>query len=613
MDPTVPRGTEWEPVQCDFYHHECANTSILFVSHRTTDTVGRMLISLMKSNLQTSAPPEQSHVYGIDAHTEPSAAAGEAAWDTGILHHVAPEGDYSCVDMEITWKGVSELAPLIPQSAHAQKESLPMPLSRSTPARETETTMAENAEEFLSQKAPQPPSSWSLSVTDEFASALTVRSSPPPTPLQKSKSPAPLSPPEIVAASARRWQWAAPRHTVDTSFVRRQLTLLAHRRVIALLNPHALTCGSYISMFSSSTEYSELTQCFRAVAVAKKDVLSSWVSLAHCAALCILLPRIMDEKVQFAMALRGNDASPDVATEAGDRGCIDSRRYCHKAYSGHTKPNVLARVSEAVRGVYVHRVADNDFELGVVMHGGHRDSRLLCLLQCLSHWCQVSIEQRSVVLPICASLRSVSLRLWWMPQRGRVTPGSLLPPIKALVEQGWSRSFAATFGSATAQGDAPGGAYQAPSSARGEENTVPLFPSYSDVVLFLVRPVASQLRGTNRLPLPHSFAEYITAPKWGDTGEAAEYHEADSSGAPEAQEGNGCAHWSFLPTSGVQELLRLPNGAVQATVVFADTRVTTVGEHLLAVEMQPRPAYRPFVPTLCANVAPFLVVGPEEA
>ncbi|KAG5494773.1 hypothetical protein JIQ42_02388 [Leishmania sp. Namibia] len=612
MDPTVPRGAEWEPVQCDFYHHERANTSLLFVSHRTTDTVGRMLISLVSGDLQAS-PSKQWHVNEIDAHADPSATTEETAQRTEVPHQVAPEGDYSCVGTERTWKGAAKLAALIPPSAQVQGASLPTSPSLSAPASETETTIAEVSQSSLSQKAPLPPSPWSLSVIDEPSSASTACPSPPPTPLPKSESPAPVSPAQTAAASTRCWQWTTPRHAVDSSFVRRQLALLAHRRVIALLNPHTLTCGSYISMFSSGAEYSRLTQCFRAVAVTKRDVVSSWVSLAHCVALCILLPRTMDEKVQLTMALRGNAVPCAVTTEAGHPGRIGTRRHRCEQSSNYTQPNVFARVSEAVRGVYVHRVADNAFEFGVVMHGGHRDSRLLCLLQCLSHWCRVSIEYRSVVLPICASLRSVSLHLCWMPQHGRVTPGSLLPPIKALVEQDWHCLLAAACDRVADHDDAPGGAHQAPSSAKLEENRVPLFPSYNDVALFLARPVASQLRGTDRLPLPHSFAEYIMGQEWGDSDKAAAHREAGPDGAPEAQNGHGCAHRPFHPASGVQELLRLPNGAVQATVVFADTRVTTVGEHLLAAEMQPRAAYRPFVPTLCANVPPFLVVGPEEA
>ncbi|CAJ1991762.1 hypothetical protein conserved [Leishmania donovani] len=611
MNPTVPRGAEWGLVHCDFYHHARANTSRLLVSHRTTDTVGQMLMSLMKGGLLTSAPSKKPHVNGGTAYTAPSVTAEEASRGTERPHQAAPVADYSCVDMEGTRKDDSKFVPSVPRSAQAQEASVPTPPSPLASASQAETSAAKDAESFLSRNAP-PPSSSALSVVDKHSSAPTARPSPPAQVPQNEPS-VPVSPLQTATASARHWQWTPQRDTVDSAFVRRQLALLAHRRVLALLDPHALACGSYISMFSSGAEYSRLTQCFRAVEVAKKDVVSSWVSLAHCAALCILLPRIMDEKVQLAMASKGNAAPRDVPTEAGSRGHIGPRFHNRKESSGPTEPDVPARVSEAMRGVYVHRVADDAFELGVVMHGGHQDSRLLCLLQCLSHWCQVVIEHRSVVLPICACLRSVSLRLWWMPQDGRVTPGSLLPPLKAFVEEG-RRSFFAAIRSSVAECDGiPGGVCQVQSSTRLEEDAFELFPSYDDVVLFLVRPVASQLRGTNVLRLPHAFGEHVIDQQWGATDEAAEYRVAVPDEASEARNGNGCAHPLFPRASGVQELVRLSNGAVQATLVFADVRVTTVGEHLLAVEMRPKAAYRPFVPTLCAKVAPFLVVGPEEA
>ncbi|CAG9580352.1 conserved hypothetical protein [Leishmania major strain Friedlin] len=610
MNPTVPRGTEWGLVHCDFFHHARANTSRLLVSHRTTDTVGQMLMSL-KDGLLTSAPSKKPHVNGGTAYTAPSATAEKASRGTERRHQAAPVTDYSCVDMEGMQKNDSKFVPSVPRSAQAQEASVPTPPSPPASASQAETSAAKDAEGFLSHNAP-PPSSSALFVVDKHSSASTVRPSLP-TRVPQNEPPVPVSPLQTATASARHWQWTPPRHTVDNAFVRRQLALLAHRRVLALLDPHALACGSYISMFSSGAEYSRLTRCFRAVAVAKKDVVSSWVSLAHCAALCILLPRTMDEKVQLAMTSKGNVALRDVPTETGSRGHIRSRCHNRKEFSGRTEPDVPARVSEAMCGVYVHRVADNAFELGVVMHGGHQDSRLLCLLRCLSHWCQVVIDHRSVVLPICASLRAVSLRLWWVPQHGRVTPGSLLPPLKAFVEEGRRSFFAATRSGIAECDDVPGGVCQVQSSTRLEEDAFPLFPSYDDVVLFLVRPVASQLRGTNVLRLPHAFGEYVMDQQWGATNEAVEYRVAVPDDASEAGNDNGCAHRLFLRTSGVRELVRLSNGAVQATLVFADARVTTVGEHLLAVEMRPKAAYRPFVPTLCAKVAPFLVVGPEEA
>lgn len=609
MNPTVPRGVEWGLVHCDFYHHACANKSRLLVSHSTTDTVGQMLMSLMKDDLLTSAPSKKPHGKGSTVYTTPSATTEEAPRGTESPHQVAPVADYSCVDMEGTRKDDFKFIPSAPQSAQAQEASVPTPPSLAS-ASQAETSAAEAAGSFLSHNTPSPSSS-ALSVIDTHSSASTARPSPT-IRVPQNESPAPMSPLQTATSSARHWQWTAPRHTVDSAFVRRQLALLAHRKVLALLDPHALACGSYISMFSSAAEYSRLTQCFRAVAVAKKDAVSSWVSLAHCAALCILLPRTMDEKVQLAMASKGNAAPRDGPTEEGSRGHIRPRCHNQKECSRPAEPDVLARVSEAMRGVYVHRVTDNAFELGVVMHGGHQDSRLLCLLQCLSHWCQVVIEHRSVVLPICASLRSVSLRLWWMPQHGRVTPGSLLPPLKAFVKEDRRGFFAATRSGVAECDDVPGEVCQVQSSTRLEEDAFPLFPSYDDIVLFLVRPVASQLRGTNILRLPHAFDEYVMGQHWGATDEAAEYRVAGPDEASEARYGNGCVHRLFLRASGVQELVRLSNGAVQATLVFADARVTTVGEHLLAVEMRPSAAYRSFVPTLCAKVAPFLVVGPEE-
>ncbi|CAM43034.2 conserved hypothetical protein [Leishmania braziliensis MHOM/BR/75/M2904] len=612
MNPTVPNSTEWGPVQCNFYHHTRANTSDLFVSHRTTDTVGQMLVSLIKGDLLTSAPSKQLPVFGNTVHKAPSAATGKAERGTEMPHQAALEADYSCVDMEGKWKDASKLGSSVPRSAEAQEASVPTPLSPLALVSRTETTAAEDAEGSHSQKA-LPPSSLPISDVDVSSSDSAACSSPLPTRVPQYDSLAPMSPSQGELASLRCWQWTAPRHTVDSSFVRRQLTLLAYRRVVALLNPHTLACGSYISMFSSGAEYSRLTQCFRAVAVAKKDVVSSWVSLAHCAALCILLPRTMDEKVQLTMALTGNAVPGDIAAEAGNQGHIEFCRSGSKSSSGPTGPDVFARVSEAVRGVYVHRIAENAFELGVVMHGGHQDPRLLCLLQCLSHWCQVSIEHRSVVLPICASLRSVSLRLWWMPQHSRVTPGSLLPPIKALVEEDRRIVLTAKSGDVAERDDSSWRTPPGTLSAGLEEDTYPLFPSYDDVALFLARPVASQLHGTNVLPLPHSFREYIMDREWSDTSKAAGYREAGPDDATEPRNVSGCAHRPFSPASGVKKLVRLSNGVVQATLVFAETRVSTVGEHLLAAEMQPKAAYRPFVPTLCANVAPFLVVGPEEA
>ncbi|GET91561.1 hypothetical protein, conserved [Leishmania tarentolae] len=607
MNPTVPSGAEWGPAHCDFYHHPRANISRLFVSHRTTDTVGQMLMSLMKDDLLVSAPSKRPHTNRSTVYTDPSVNIEEASQGTERPHQVAPVADYSCVDMEGTRKD----GPSVVRSAQAYEVCGPAPASPLEPASPAETTIADTAEGSLSDKA-QPPSSSTLSLVDEPSSASVARPSPR-TRVPRDESPAPVRPLQTAASSSRHGPWTPPRHTVDSSFVRRQLALLAHRRVLALLNPHALPCGSYISMFSSGAEYSRLTQCFRAVGVAKKDVVSSWVSLAHCAALCILLPRTMDEKVQLAMTPKGNGVPCDVATETSSWGHIGPRYHHRKESVGPTQPEVFARVSEAMHGVYVHRVTDNVFELGVVMHGGHRDSRLLCLLQCLSHWCQVALEHHSIALPICASLRSVSLRLWWMPQHTRVTPGSLLPPLKVFVEDG-SCSFPTTTRSGTSGRDnVPEGVCQVQLDAKVEENAFPLFPSYDDIVLFLVRPVTSQLCGTDVLRLPHAFGEHIMRQQWGSTGEAAGDRSVCPNDASEAQSDNGSAHQLFLHASEVQELVRLSNGAVRATLVFADVRVTTVGEHLLAVEMQPKAEYRPFVPTLCAKLAPFLVVGPEEA
>ncbi|KAK7199824.1 hypothetical protein NESM_000029600 [Novymonas esmeraldas] len=551
MEPSVGRRTGRDGQQCVFYFHAHARASRLLVAHRTMDALVQMLASIAGGDERAVNPfaPTDVNCRGTRVAASPRPTAPqetETTMDSHVSHPAPSEVDYSCVDTEGGAVSATGTPPSVPPTMQ------PAPLAQPSATTDTQSTS--------SYQAVPPPSP--CATVDALSSAPAA----PPAASSEPAQPLPRVPLQL--------QWTPPRHAVDTAFVRRQQALLAHRRVVAHLSPLELPCGSYASMFAAAAEYSRRTRCFRAAAVTKDTILSTWTLLVHCAALCLLCPTEMDERVQanYSAAQGGRKKLRNLRHgRCGGTGAVDGTLTCSSA---------------CLSGVYVHRISDSAFEVGVVVDGAPHDPWLLRLLQCLRQWCLVSLDCSSVALPIGASLRSVSMRLWWTQQETRVTPGSLLPPITVIVEDRVRHPDGArrTRGGGGSTGDADDA----------------LFSAYDEAVLFLARPVASQLLGTVALPLPRTISD---AP-------------SDSRGALQSTTNGNGRRRRFPPpppVSGVQGAHLLSRGVVQATLMFADSAVAAVGEHLLAVELQPAPPYRPFVPTLCANLSPFLVVHPSEA
>ncbi|CBH18609.1 hypothetical protein, conserved [Trypanosoma brucei gambiense DAL972] len=209
-----------------------------------------------------------------------------------------------------------------------------------------------------------------------------------------------------------------------------------------------------------------------------------------------------------------------------------------------------------VMGVYITRTSANYFTVGIVTQGDTRDARIRKAITTLSG--THKLTRLDSELQICAAHRSMSIRLWWEPRSDRVTPRSVMPPIRVILER---------------------------EQQELSKTCVTYMTGYGAVNIFLCRPVASKLLGTTRKLL--------------NTGEC--HPTEDAAAWFDGRRFPSCA-------KETQQRRRL-------TVVlhFNDLHPVEVGEHLVGVEVEPLPPFRPFVPSQYAHLPPFLVVGRSGA
>lgn len=253
------------------------------------------------------------------------------------------------------------------------------------------------------------------------------------------------------------------------------------------------------------------------------------------------------------------------------------------------------------------------------------------MLRAYEFFLGLPVAQRFLTLPICDGLRHVKLSVWWTPKNERIFPNDVLPVLRVILTKPLASS-----------------AYEA---ARGRSQMKkgcaddPLvFDGYSAVHIFLARPFHSTLGGTVRVDIPHRPKSEIleevgvvedadprprrprrSYPHQHPLLAAAEGEPlpsppaaAKSATGRESGEAVGLSSSSATPsdTSSQQpqaaHVFRFSiseNGqSIKSEVLMNYMWVRESGEHVFAVEVEVEEAYRPFLPTLTAEIVPFLVV-----
>lgn len=222
-----------------------------------------------------------------------------------------------------------------------------------------------------------------------------------------------------------------------------------------------------------------------------------------------------------------------------------------------------------VVGVFLMRAGAAEFTVGLITQGTARDPRLRTALSqfCGAH----TLTKTYAELPLCAAHRAATLRLWWEPRTERVTPCRVMPPMKVILEE--------------------------PHDPQPDGTQ---FGGYAAVNVFLSRPAASRLCGSTRRLLD-GVGERI-APAATPNIVQKQNNKKSKGAAFSAHDAHG--------TVGSKAQGRQPRTFVFR---FDDLSVVEEGEHLIGVEVETLPSYKPFVPTLYGHLAPFLVVGREDA
>jgi hypothetical protein len=393
------------------------------------------------------------------------------------------------------------------------------------------------------------------------------------------------------------------------------------QKALVKLNPLTLPVGAYLSMFSSTAEYTQLTRCHRTGQVSGTDISDYWVALVRYVSEYILNPR--GPMMMMLAGLDARRAASSLSTMKPTRSANPSASVLYPrsgpASMQRAEPYPAdegAKTAFALSGVYVHRMSSTEYELGIVTPGDQsyaQNARHMVLVMKLLG---ISIPFLHTTLPIGAALRGMSLKVWWTPQASRVTPGTRLAPVKLMLEDVcgssdprpyplWPRYVGTDDVETRSKGCAAGGLAR-------------FFRGYEVVSWFLMRPVTSQLRGTRDVVLPHRPASCAVFAKESEPPRGTEENRLGRKAFRAVQPhypafSSICSdEQNAPPSSGSMKVTRLASGHIRATLWFSDLSVTTTGEHMLAVEVRPAAAFQPFVPTLCDYVTPFLVVPLAE-
>lgn len=330
------------------------------------------------------------------------------------------------------------------------------------------------------------------------------------------------------------------------------------REVMTRLNPLSLPDGAYLSMFSSLSDYTPQTRCHSTAVIPADKVLGIWLALVRCVCASFFSDSTVNAVEPSDGGRRQMTPWPDYLRFAPDK--LPHAVAAAFAPLLNQNPRLTFGAS-LISGVYIHRLHHSDFELGIVTKGDRNPNEVTQLLSDVTRVTCVPFPFRNGLLPLGAALRRVSLEVWWTPDTQRVRPGVPLAPIEATVVE---RCY----------GAAP----------RPRRAATGIFHGYEYVAVVLTRPVTSRLQGRVRqVALPHS----LDACK------------VEVMQRPRTQKQMAAAG------------RRLSNKATTkccCSTIFTGLSVSTIGEHLLSVEVHPAKAYRPFLPTLCHHVIPFLAV-----
>ncbi|KPA84797.1 hypothetical protein ABB37_01279 [Leptomonas pyrrhocoris] len=545
------RFDDAHPAQCTFYWHAHANASELVVSHQRPATVLDMLFSVYCHT--QCCPPDMQRSY--------TACNGESAFAQSDATAVQSQREeYSCVEIEKT---------RAPSQADAARHGFSV-LHRT--------------------------------ITPDVADGI----------LNSSSSSA-CSGEETTRANGRRGteRWRLPDLSAQNSAEAPPQQLTGkQRQTLTKLNLLTLPIGGYISMFSSKAEYTRFTRCYRTSLINVADVLECWMTLVRCVSRWILSSRRSKEPPQMqepattdrdagTSAVPSDAAKFDFISRCFPAAWADSARST-RADAGATCPTPAAL---DISGVYVHRTSTSDYELGIVTGGAqpcHESAKIVAYFAPLLG---VPLSFVHTSLPIGAALRGVSLKHWWTPQESRVTPGTCLAPIQIVLDELCRDDD--TCPRTTLARDVGHDGDTSSSSTRERRC---FFCGYEAVSWFLTRPVCSQLHGTCKVTLPHTpascavYTKETTPVRRREEGPVFGTHPAPSPHVASAPP---------LPLGSVN-VMRLSSGIIRASIWFTDLCVTATGEHMLAVEVRPAAAFRPFVATLCDYVTPFLVVPATE-
>ncbi|KPI85297.1 hypothetical protein ABL78_5637 [Leptomonas seymouri] len=553
--------------QCVFYLHANANASELLVSHQRLETVLNMLLSVYR-------------------HTPCCAVDRQRMYDTCEEHMIAKSDlavqnlseEYSCVGTEKAC--ASSQGDRTRSSASVLHRVAASDSSYNT----LDASFCEKAMHNCGRHAGR---------SESLPGAPT-----------QSTAEAPLLDAGAASASLPLPKYGASQQLTE-----------GQRQILTKLNPLALPVGAYVSVFSSKSEYTRLTRCHRTGPIRSADVFERWMVLVRCTSRCILNPSTSRVTLdgQKTQSTKGDASASTTQSDPTTFACLYScfaPAFAGTARAEHAGAMCPTHTALDLSGVYAHRRSASEFELGIVTNGEQPYAENAKLVAYFAQLLGVPTPFVRSTLPIGAALRCVSLKLWWSPQESRVIPGAYLAPIEVVLEELYH-------GDVTRSRTTLEHEVECSDGNSSTEACASFFCGYDAVCLMLTRPIYSQLRGTRTVSLPHTpvscavYAEETTPSR--RTGKSfCGLHSRLSSAlacAPFQKYVKGGAPL----LSGSVKVTRRSCGLIRASLWFTDLRVTTTGEHMLAVEVRPATAYRPFVSTLCDYVTPFLVVPSTEA
>ncbi|KAH8605060.1 hypothetical protein ERJ75_001642500 [Trypanosoma vivax] len=311
-----------------------------------------------------------------------------------------------------------------------------------------------------------------------------------------------------------------------------------------------------------------------AAAVSDENVVSA-VSIAQADELLAVLPQLSCLNVGESISMMASYAVYTLHTRCHTIRCDTGQQAAGAWVRGTTLAAELLLNSHygslrrrgVVMGAFVTRHTPAVFTVGLVTHGSARDLRLEASIEAFRG--PHSLAQSNAELPLCATRRSATVRLWWEPRAERVTPRQVMAPMRVIVEQDCeSLEQSHIFG-------------------------------YEAVSVFLCRPAASVLLGTTRKSLSGAWSSFTYKSTPPLHSRSLCRQKSLTAGGQFTSIETNCA-------SG--KLSDKVRAKLSAVLRFDDLSPTEVGEHLVGVELEAHPAYRPFVSSQYAHMPPFLVV-----